>query len=183
MSPDEVRQVTIVYDTRRGNTQKVAQALGRGLAGVPGVRVELVFAPDAGVRHFAESDLLVVGGPTEQLGESHHLHQFFNRIGGYDFRGKFGFAFDTHAGTGLHGGAAHGIATSLKRLGVQMLSPNESAITVAGALGNSSTAHLTPGTEAHFEKLGQALGESLRTAAAERDRRNQTAAATEPLSD
>ncbi|HTT26258.1 MAG TPA: flavodoxin domain-containing protein [Thermoplasmata archaeon] len=169
--------MTIVFDTRHGNTAAVAQAIARGLGHVPGVTTQLVFVQDAGYRHLAEADLVVVGGPTEQLGESHHLHQFFSRIGGYDFHGKFGFAFDTHAGSGIHGGAAHGIAASLKRLGVEMLSPNASAITVAGPIGTSDSVKLSPGTEAHFEQLGEELGRALITAAAKRDAANRERAA------
>lgn len=159
------RKVLVVYDTRYGNTYKVAEALTRGFGTVSGVSavcrpVDQVHSDD-----LEDASLLVIGGPTEFFSESRHMREFFQRIGGFDLHRKYGFAFDTHARNRLSGSAARTIERDLTRLGVTMLEPHQSAFTV-GAPGQATPANpvsLEPGSEAHFEAIGAELGKSLLT--------------------
>jgi hypothetical protein len=56
----------VVYESMFGNTHRIAEAIGRGLAGVGEVKVLHVDEADAAV--VAAADLLVVGGPTHAFG-------------------------------------------------------------------------------------------------------------------
>jgi flavorubredoxin len=166
MEPELSRHAVVVFDSRYGSTARVAEALVRGLRQAPGVDAQVAYAPTTGMDAMERADLVIVGGPTEFFHESRHLREFFSRVAGFDFHDKFGFAFDTHAGRPLSGTAARGIASELDRLGLTMLRPRASAVTVAGAAHppNGSTTgpfHLAPGAEAQFESIGEELGKSL----------------------
>ncbi len=161
--------VAVIYDSRYGTTEKVAEALVRGLGKVDGLAAELDFAPDVHSDVLDRSDLIIIGGPTEYLSASSHLRQLFGRIGGYDLHDKFGFAFDTHAARPFSGSAAHFIERALKRLRVTLLEPSSSALVEDGAdAAGTGAIHLAGGTEAHFEEIGQKLGQDLLKAVQER---------------
>lgn len=161
------RKVLVVYDTRFGNTWKLAEALTRGFERVPGIRAACRPLDEVHADELAEAALLVIGGPTEFFSESRHLKEFFTRIGGFDLHGKYGFAFDTHAAGPLRGSAARAIERDLKGFGVTLLEPRQSAITVAPPAGarrgpsSERPSVLAPGAEAHFEEIGSELGKSL----------------------
>lgn len=167
MTAVPVLRAVVIYDTRYGNTARVAEALVRGLNRSSRIEAQVSYAPETQFYLLEISDLVVVGGPTEGLRESRHLRDFFGRMGAYDLHGKYGFAFDTHSGAPLHGGAAHGIDVHLRAMGLEMLRPVTSAVTVMGPESSSSggpskvSLHLAPGTEAQFEEIGVALGRSL----------------------
>jgi len=55
-------QALVIYDTKFGNTEKVAQAIGEALA--PQGQVAVVNVADARPEQLAGVDLLVVGSPT-----------------------------------------------------------------------------------------------------------------------
>jgi flavorubredoxin len=164
------RTALVVYDTRYGNTFRVAEALARGLQQVPGIIASCQNQTEVHGDQLEEADLLVIGGPTEYFTASHHIREFFSRIGGYPLAGKFGFAFDTHAATPLSGHASRLIENDLKRLGVTMLEPRHSAITTATRTTGELSVHvdLAPDALAEFERIGQHLGRELLEAIAKR---------------
>lgn len=157
------RRVLVVYDTRYGNTWKVAEALTEGLGSVAGVvatcrPVDQVHSDD-----LEQAGCVVIGGPTEFFSTSHHVKEFFQRIGGYDLHRKYGFAFDTHAHGRFSGSAAKSIERTMKALGMSMLEPRQSAFTAdpAGGGGTGRRPSLEPGSEEHFRALGAELGRAL----------------------
>lgn len=163
-----MRQAIVVFDTRFGNTKKVAEALVRGLSRTPGVRAELAPIGETRIGTIEQADLVAVGGPTEGFGESRHVKDLFAYLDAYDLHRKFGFAFDTHAPGHFHGSAAKKIEDQLRSLGAEILQPRASGMTEATgphALGRPPALHLAEGTEAEFEALGALLGTTLLEAA------------------
>lgn len=159
------RHVLVVYDTRYGNTWKVAEALAKGLGSADGVSAVARPVQEVHSDDLEAAELLVIGGPTEFFHASHHMREFFDRIGGFELRGKYGFAFDTHARSGLTGSAAASIERELKSFGVEILRPHASALTVdlpgRATAPSAERIALQPGTEQEFEQVGRQLGASL----------------------
>ena len=154
----------VIYDTRHGNTWKIAKALARGLARVGGITSDC--QPVDAVRSdlLEDATFLLIGGPTEFFTESSHVAQFFDRIGAFDLNGKYGFAFDTHARSALTGSAARAIEHEMKRMGLRMLEPRRSAVTVGHLIPThpgGPVIELDEGMERQFEELGERLGKEL----------------------
>jgi len=61
-------KAVVVYESMYGNTQRVADAIGRGLAGAG--EVVVVPVSEAGPAVVGDADLVVVGGPTHAHGMS-----------------------------------------------------------------------------------------------------------------
>lgn len=59
-------RAVILYESMFGNTRRIAEAIGRGLAPLGDVAV--VHVADADIAHVADADLLVLGAPTHALG-------------------------------------------------------------------------------------------------------------------
>jgi flavodoxin len=126
----------VVYESRYGNTARIAREIATGLEADGPVR--LVEASDPGAFEVAEVDLLVVGGPTEGHGVSQTLRARLSRVppGGLD--GVAAAAFDTRVTwpAFLAGSAAKGLGKTLRRLGARVVAPPESFL-VSGGKANS----------------------------------------------
>ncbi len=162
-------QVLLVYDTRFGHTFQVVQALERGLGRVAGVRPAHCFYADVTPDLLDRAHMVMIGGPTEGLSASSHIKRMFRHIGGFDLRGKYGFAFDTHPSGPLGGSAARYIEKELAAMGLRLLEPRRSAIIVGRPRDAAGTDRLAleSGAEERFEALGEALGHELVAALAE----------------
>lgn len=172
------RHALVIYDTRYGNTMQIAEALAKGISEVPGIVASCHNAAEVHGEDLEMAELLVIGGPTEYFGASHHIREFFGRIGAFDLHGKLGFAFDTHAATPLAGAASRLIEKDLRRLGVVLLEPRHSAITRATSEPGAGGSHLevAPEALAEFQRIGHHLGEELLEALRRRPERE-----TEPV--
>jgi flavodoxin len=157
------RHALVVYDSRYGNTFRIAEALTRGLQQVAGLTASCHNASEVHGDLLEEADLIVIGGPTEYLSASQHIRDFFGRISGFDLKGKLGFAFDTHAPTPFSGSASRLIEKDLRRLGVVPLEPRHSALTRSVGTMAHGDGHieLAPEADAEFETIGRHLGEEL----------------------
>lgn len=101
---DDMRKAIVVFDTRFGNTKKVAKTLALELKG-QGLEVECVKVEEVEVKGLTEYDLLAVGGPTHRLGISEPMKGFLGKPESADLRGKRAFAFDTRVKTRFAGSA------------------------------------------------------------------------------
>ncbi len=61
-------KAVVVYESMYGNTHRIANAIGDGLAGT--FEVSVVAVPDASADLLAGADLVIVGGPTHAHGMS-----------------------------------------------------------------------------------------------------------------
>jgi flavodoxin len=113
-------QTVVIYDSKFGNTARIADAIARGLAAAGSVRV--INAGDA-VPAFAERpDLLVVGGPTQRRGMSPALRQLVEALP-QGLRGVPAASFDTRyrGATLLMGSAAAEAAKRLAKAGGRLV--------------------------------------------------------------
>jgi flavodoxin len=115
----------VVYDSKFGNTRKVAQAIGDELAAAGAVQV----IPAAEATPLpADVDLLIIGGPTHAHGASAGMKALLNALGSGSLEGVPAAAFDTrfHVARWLSGSAAGVIAKRLRGAGCELVMPPES---------------------------------------------------------
>ena len=142
-----MKRAIVIYDTKFGNTEKIAKALVRGME-KGGVKADCVKADEADVNRLGEYDFLAFGAPTHAFGISKPMKAFFEKLKSVDLKGKKAFAFDTKFKSRLAGSAAKGIEKRLNRFGLIIVKPYTSAI-VKGSEGP-----LAEGMEESFEKIG-----------------------------
>ncbi len=159
-SPPYPRRVLVVYGTREVNTERVAEALARGLQQVGGIEVDCVPIEEFPVNCAGLYDLIAIGGPTEWHSGSGPVRRFLGALEGRDLRGMRGFAFDTRYPGPRSGGAAKVIQRRLEQLGFGILMPSSSGFVTRGQdPGGEGT--LAAHAEERFELVGQELGASL----------------------
>jgi flavodoxin len=149
----------VIFDTRYGNTEKIARSFETGLKAA-GIQTVCVNAKDVAVDSLKEYDLICVGAPTEWLTASKPMKELLGKLKSIDLSGKYGFAFDTRLGRPLSGSAAKFIENELKDLGLQIMAARESAI-VFGEIGREGGIRLREGEEKRFEQVGLQVGTAL----------------------
>lgn len=109
----------VIYDSEYGNTRQIAEVVAAELRTTGDVEVENVHEVDLGLPLPADTDLLVVGGPTQIHGISSRLRAQLAAIPEQALCGMVVEAFDTraHGPRLLTGAASGGIAKALKRKG------------------------------------------------------------------
>lgn len=149
----------VIFDTRYGNTEKIARSFERGLEQT-GIQTVCISTKDASLELVKGCDLIAIGAPTEWHSASKPMKEFLEGLRGADFSNKYGFAFDTKLDTPLSGSAARFIEKKLKRTGLQIIRKCESAI-VFRERETPRGAILKDGEEKRFEQLGSQIGADL----------------------
>lgn len=85
---------TIVYFSKFGHTQQVAETMGRALESANG-QVRLVSAEELVVADLAAADLVVTGSPTHNMNLPESVRPVLDRLPKRCLRGKQIAAFDT----------------------------------------------------------------------------------------
>jgi flavorubredoxin len=150
----KMRRAIVVYDTKFGNTEKIAKALARGME-KGGVKVDRVKADEADVNRLGEYDFLAFGSPTHAFGISKPMKTFLEKLKSVNLKGKKAFAFDTKFKSWLAGSAGKGIEKRLRGFGMIIVKPYTSAI-VKGVKGP-----LEESMEEIFEKIGVEIAELI----------------------
>jgi flavodoxin len=136
----------VIYASRYGNTHRVAEAIVSALRNRGSA---LLLAADDTPDHLPEgTDLLIVGGPTEQHGMTEAITGLFARLGPDALSGIPAAAFDTRLRWPhwLSGSAAAGIAHRLRAAEANVIAPEESFF-IKGVMGTGgrNTAELDAG--------------------------------------
>ncbi len=125
----------IIYDSVYGNTEKIARAIGEGIA-LSG-EIKIVRPDEVNLSELTSFDLLIVGSPTQGGRATPALQEFLNKIPANALQNINVAAFDTRVKNfiaKLFGYAAGRIADSLKDRGGQLAVPPEAFI-VMGTKG------------------------------------------------
>ncbi len=147
-------RVVIIYDSKFGNTEKVAGALAEGMKKQQ-VNVDCLKVDEVDTSKLDDYDLLAIGGPTHAFGISKPMKDFLKKLENVNVSGKRAFAFDTKFKSRLAGSAGKGIEKRLKKLGMSIIKSHISAI-VKGGEGP-----LEDGAEEAFEQIGADMAKSL----------------------
>jgi flavodoxin I len=120
----------VVYDSRFGNTEKVARTIAAALGpeeNVRTVKVDAVAAED-----LQDLDVVVVGGPVHAWRPSRPMQAFLDSLQPNALSGVQAAAFDTRFGSRLAGGAADNIEKALRKQGCTIVAPATSFIVLGG---------------------------------------------------
>lgn len=145
----------VVYDTKYGNTEQVAQAIARGVAEIGPVRVMGVAEATQPLPE--RPDLLLVGGPTQRHGPSPALREFMEDLPP-DLAGVPAASFDTRyrGSTLIMGSAAGAAAKRIRKADVPIVAPPESFFIARG--GSPEKQALEAGELERAEAWGRTVG-------------------------
>lgn len=151
----------VVFDSRYGNTEKIARSLESGIRG-SGIETECLSSRDVKLERLRECDLVCVGAPTEAFTASKPIKDFIAKLEWVELSGKYGFAFDTRLDWRMPGSASKFIEKRLERSGLSIIAPRESAVvsTSRGRDGTKVTT-LKEGEEQRFQQIGKQVGTAL----------------------
>lgn len=125
-------ETLIVYDSKFGNTQKIAEAIAEALK--PYNKVQLSGLDKLLPEKLGAVDLLIVGGPTQAHGISPRMRHFTDGLEAASGVGMGAATFDTRfrMPAAISGSAAKTIAKRLKRAGVNVCEPPQSFFVTRG---------------------------------------------------
>ncbi len=111
-----MRRVLIVYDSRTGNTEKMARAVSEGARKVKGTEVVLLKVDQAKLKDLLNSEAIILGSPTYYGTMTGKMKSFIDKTYGIHgkLRGKIGGAFTSSGGTAC--GAETAILSMLEAL-------------------------------------------------------------------
>jgi len=148
----------VIFDTRYGNTERIARSFEAGLKEA-GIETVCVNAKYVAVDSLKQYELICIGAPTEGFSASKPMKEFLRKLKSIDLSGKYGFAFDTKLDSRFSGSAAKFIEKELSNLGLQIITPRESAIVFAlKERGAITGARFKEGEEKRFEQVGLKVG-------------------------
>lgn len=111
----------IIYDTKFGNTEKVAKTITEALSAKYEVTCKKV--SETSISEIQEADLILIGSPTHAWNMSLNTKKLFNKLEKERFEGKIAAAFDTKLPKWFAGSAAKKIEKRLKELGFGIALP------------------------------------------------------------
>jgi flavodoxin len=120
-------RVLVAYETRYGNSQRVAEALSRGLSTSVEIEVECHDIAEVDPGGLDSYDVLVLGGPTESHSASGPMKEFLAHLYESDLAGKRAVVFETRRDGPLTGSAAAYLAHHLAEQGMTVLRPTLTA--------------------------------------------------------
>ena len=152
---DKHEHGVVIYDSKFGNTEKIARSLAGGLQ-MAGLDVTCVNTNDVQAESLKDYDFIAVGAPTQMFTASRPMKDFLLKLAGaQSLKGKYGFAFDTKFASPLSGSASKYIEKRLKDLGMKIVRPRQSAIV------DKTEGPLEGGEVEAFEQIGFDIGTSL----------------------
>jgi flavodoxin len=165
----------VIYDTRYGNTEKIARSIENGLKGT-GIETSCVNVRDVEPSSLKQYDLICVGGPTQHQTASETMQDFLRSLEKAKLSGKLGFAFDTRRDSFLAGSSAKFIEDRLQKFGLKMAGERVSAIIIDPEPEEKrreseskdewkerrhGRERLQDGEEKRFEQVGTQIGAAL----------------------
>ena len=141
-------KVLILYDTRSGNTGRMARAVADGAKSVEGVEVVLKRVAEGG-GELAGAGAVILGAPTHHTQPSRAMKRLLSGLSDVPLKGKVGAAFGSY---GWSGEAPGIMARALRDQGVRVI-------------GEALRVRRTPGASdlTRCRDLGRVVAESVAT--------------------
>lgn len=139
-------KVLILYDTRSGNTGRMARAVAEGAESVEGVEIVLKRVAEGG-GEMAGADGVIIGSPTHRTQPSQAVKRLLSNLNQVPLKGKVGGAFGSY---GWSGEAPATIARALRDQGMRVI-------------GEALRVRKAPGANdlTRCKDLGRAVAESV----------------------
>lgn len=91
-------KMVVVYESRYGNTKRVAESIIEGINEVSGVNVSLKELKEMDINSIPEYDVILVGSPNHIGGPTRGIKSFIDKLGKLRLDGKMFAVFDTYMG-------------------------------------------------------------------------------------
>jgi len=88
----------VVYESKYGNTKRVAEAIAEGMREAPGVEAVLNEVKEVELDKLVEFDAILVGSPNHMGSATKGIRKFIEELGRLSLRVKLGAVFDTYIG-------------------------------------------------------------------------------------
>ncbi len=92
-------KVLIGYDTKHGNTKKVAEMIGEGIKSVKNNEVTVENVKDIDLTKEETYDLIILGSPNHGGSQTRTVKKFIKELENAQLKGKSYAVFDTYMGT------------------------------------------------------------------------------------
>jgi len=90
--------VVLVYESKYGNTKRVAEAIAEEMRQVGGTEVTLSTLKAVDIDDVVDCDVILLGGPTHFGGPTRGVRKFIDALGKRNVNGKSVAVFDTYLG-------------------------------------------------------------------------------------
>jgi len=91
-------KIVIVFESKYGNTRRVAEKIMEGISEVSGVDASLRELKEVDVNRIPEYDVILIGSPNHMGGPTRSIKGFIDNLGGLQLEGKKFAVFDTYMG-------------------------------------------------------------------------------------
>ncbi|MGQ9507290.1 MAG: flavodoxin family protein [Candidatus Bathycorpusculaceae bacterium] len=91
-------KVIIVYESRYGNTKRVAETIMESMKKVGGLEVSIKELKEVDIEKVAEYDAILIGSPNHIDGPTRGIKGFIDKLGKLPLKGKMFAVFDTYLG-------------------------------------------------------------------------------------
>jgi menaquinone-dependent protoporphyrinogen IX oxidase len=89
-------KVFVVYDTKHGNTKRVAEKIVEGLRGIEGIDTSMGDVENVDINRVTGYDALLIGGPAHFGGPTRTINRFIDKLGSRKLEAKWVAVFDTY---------------------------------------------------------------------------------------
>jgi flavodoxin len=95
---DVAVKVVILYESKYGNTKRVAETIAEEMQRVGGMEVTLTALKGVDIDDIADCDVILLGGPTHFGGPTRGVRKFIDALGKRNVSAKSVAVFDTYMG-------------------------------------------------------------------------------------
>ena len=152
-------KIIVVYESKYGNTKRVAETIMEGIREVQGAEAVLNELKEADLNKIAEYDVILIGSPNHFGGPTKSVREFIDKLEKLNLDGRHFAVFDTYLGKGFFEKAAKKIEKRIneKVPGLKQLGPVLS-IAVQGSKGP-----IVEGELPKSKEFGKKIATQLRT--------------------
>jgi NAD(P)H dehydrogenase (quinone) len=155
-------KIVVIYDSKSGNTEKMAKAVIEGVSSIKGVDVELYkVGAHFPVSLLDKADAIILGSPTIYGSPAPDMREFLTAVtdlkksGKLLLKNKIGGVFGTYGWDG--GWVVDSLVETMKNLTIRVISPVVSAVDQMGGMG----VRISEENLKKCRELGKAVAEKL----------------------
>ncbi|MEM3694942.1 MAG: flavodoxin family protein [Candidatus Bathyarchaeia archaeon] len=91
-------KVLIVYESKYGNTKRVAETIVEGMKETGGIEASIKELKEVDLGKVADYDVILIGSPNHIGGPTRGIKGFIDKLSGLQLKGKMFAVFDTYMG-------------------------------------------------------------------------------------
>jgi flavorubredoxin len=95
---ESLSRIMVVYESKYGNTKRVAETIVEGMQRVAGTKITLSEVKHLNVNTIVSYDAIVIGGPTHFGGPTRGIKKLINNLSSFSLENKQFAVFDTYLG-------------------------------------------------------------------------------------